>query len=217
MKNNAIILCFDLDYTLIDNTEGIRNSFNYALKKYNLPEIDFDIVRKMIGMPLEKIFNTLSPSNTPKLVLAFREYYSSKGISQVKLFPGIEKKLAELKKSNFVLGVITSKKEELAVKLLINLKIAHYFDFIFGETDTRKTKTSPELIAQLQQKYLNGKFVVIGDHPNDRFLSELLECPFIGVLTGNHSKEELKLGAKTRTLILNDVSEITAHKIVSLF
>jgi len=217
MKNNVIILCFDLDYTLIDNTEGIRNSFNYALKKYNLPEINFEKVRKLIGAPLDQIFDTISPSNTPNLIIAFREYYSSKGISQVKILPGIEKKLVELKKFNFILGVITSKKEELAIKLLKNLKIAHYFDFIFGETDARKTKTSPELMTQLYQKYPNCRFVVIGDHPNDRFLAEMLECPFIGVLTGNHSKEELKLGAKTRTLILNDVSEITADKIISLF
>ncbi len=39
-KNVDIILSFDLDNTLIDNREGIVSSFNYALNKFNLPELE---------------------------------------------------------------------------------------------------------------------------------------------------------------------------------
>jgi beta-phosphoglucomutase-like phosphatase (HAD superfamily) len=54
-----ILLSFDLDNTLIDNREGIVNSFNYALKKYNLPALERNKIEKMIGTPLDDMFEFL--------------------------------------------------------------------------------------------------------------------------------------------------------------
>jgi phosphoglycolate phosphatase-like HAD superfamily hydrolase len=83
MKDNKkILLSFDLDNTLIDNREGIVNSFNYALKKYNLPPLERIKIEKMIGTPLDDMFEEFSNINPKKLSTAFREYYGKKGIYQ---------------------------------------------------------------------------------------------------------------------------------------
>jgi len=215
--NDNIVISFDLDFTLIDNREGIVNSFNYALKKYNLPQFDKAEIEKMIGTPLEKMFAKVSNLDPTPLCSAFREYYVSEGIFQVKLLPRVKDLLPELNKW-FTLGVITSKKEEIAIKLLRFLNIANYFDFILGETDQRKSKSDPKLTQYLLKKYEGYKFVIVGDHPYDKELAERLECPFIGVLTGKHSSKDLKSNRKkVKSLILNNVSEITRHKIYALF
>ncbi|GAG93172.1 unnamed protein product, partial [marine sediment metagenome] len=86
MKYNKIVLSFDLDFTLIDNKEGIIDSFKYALKKYNLPELSASEIEKTIGMPLNDVFARISSMNPSILTSAFREYYSSEGIYQVRLF-----------------------------------------------------------------------------------------------------------------------------------
>jgi phosphoglycolate phosphatase len=212
-----ILLNFDLDFTLIDNREGIVNSFNYALKKFNIPSLETALIEKMIGTPLKIMFAQVTDMEATPLCSAFREYYVSKGIFQVKLFTGVKDLLIELNKW-FTLGVITSKKEEIAIKLLHYLKIAQYFDFILGETEQRKSKTDPKLLRYLRDKYKGFCFVMIGDTPHDRELAEKLNCPFIGVLTGLHSKKELISNKKNmKTLILNNVSEITKQKIHSLF
>ena len=212
-----ILLNFDLDFTLIDNREGIVNSFNYALKKFNIPALETALIEKMIGNPLEKMFAQVTDMNATPLCSAFREYYVSEGIFQVKVFPGVTDLLVDLNKW-FTLGVITSKKEEIAVRLLQNLNIAKQFDFILGETELRKSKTDPKLLQYLRNKYKGFRFVIIGDTPHDRELAEKLNCPFIGVLTGLHSKKELISNTKNmKTLILNNVSEITKQKIQSLF
>ena len=112
-----IILSFDLDFTLIDNREGIINSFNYALKKYNLPRFDKVEIEKIIGTPLEKMFAKVSNLDPTPLCSAFREYYVSEGIFQVKLLPRVKDLLPELNKW-FTLGVITSKKEEIEKKII---------------------------------------------------------------------------------------------------
>ncbi|GAH15430.1 unnamed protein product, partial [marine sediment metagenome] len=133
---------------------------------------------KTIGMPLDDVFARISSLDSSILTSAFREYYSSEGIYQVRLFSGVKNKLKELGKS-FILGVITSKKEEIAVKLLKYLKIDAFFDYILGESEDRKIKTDPKLKDYLFKKYLNYNFVIIGDHPKDRepekFMKEYAE------------------------------------------
>jgi phosphoglycolate phosphatase len=215
-KTEKIILSFDLDFTLIDNSEGIFNSFQYASRKYNLPEIDRNELRRFIGTPLDFIFTQFYDIDPKILTIAFREYYSSDGIFQVRLLPGVKDKLNELSEK-FKLGVITSKKQEIAKKLLDYLEIANFFDYVIGETEKIKSKTDDELINFLKAQYANFKFIVIGDHPMDKSLAEKLVSPFIGVLTGSFSAKELNPNEDSNILILNSVSEITPEKILSLF
>jgi phosphoglycolate phosphatase len=216
MKNTPkIVLSFDLDFTIIDNREGIINSFYYALKKFNLPLIEKDIIEKTIGTPLNETFMKFTNLNPSPLISAFREYYGSKGIYQVKFIPGAKNKLIELKNS-FTLGVITSKKQEMAVKLLKFLKIDGYFDYIIGETDNIKSKTAPELINYLLVNYAESKFVVIGDHLCDRELANQLDCPFIGVLTGFSLTEELMNAGTSTGIILKNINDITPDLIYKL-
>ncbi len=211
-----ILLSFDLDNTLIDNREGIVNSFNYALKKYNLPALDRIRIEKMIGTPLDDMFEEISDINPQKLSKAFREYYGKKGIYQATLLPGVREKLEELKQKSFTLGVITSKKQEMAVKIVQILGIFDFFEYVIGESKQIKSKLDPNLKISLREKYKGYKFVIIGDHPKDKALAENINAPFIGVLTGNHSAAELIQNSTIKTQILSSVKEIKPKMIYSL-
>lgn len=219
--NKKIVLSFDLDNTLINNRKGIVNSFNYALKKFKFPKMERITILKMIGTPLEEMFASVSNLNPSILAKAFREYYGTEGIYQSKLLPGVKKKLLELKEYNFSLGIITSKKQEMAEKIVKYLKIYSFFDFILGETEDRKNlgKLDPKLKEILLDNYPNNKFIIIiiGDHPKDVMLSNNLNCPFIGVLTGNYSAHQLR-GYKDDDIIIiiNSIKELTIDKIKSL-
>ncbi|MFX1500345.1 MAG: HAD family hydrolase [Promethearchaeota archaeon] len=217
-KNKEIILSFDLDNTLINNRDGIVASFNYALNKFNLPKLDKSKIEHIIGIPLDDMFAKFSTQDPSTLSSAFREYYGKKGIYQATPLPGIKFKLVELKNLNFTLGIITSKKQELAKKLVEILQIKDYFDYIIGETeDTKKLgKLDPKLVEILKNKYPHQRIIVIGDHPKDVLLSNNLNCPFIGVLTGNHSANQLKELKKGNLKIINSVSEISTDLIYSL-
>lgn len=216
-KNQKIILSFDLDNTLIDNREGIINSFNYALNKYNLPEMNKNDIEKMIGIPLNDMFASVSKINPSLMCTAFREYYRQKGIYQSRLLDGVKNKLRYLKRKKFKLGIITSKKQEMAKKISEILKISNFFDYILGETEEINSKLDPKLKNLLLRMYPDYKFIVIGDHPKDALLSKNLNCPFIGVLTGFHSAEELKRQKTNRVLILKSVKEMTINDVLSFF
>ncbi|MHA2129057.1 MAG: HAD hydrolase-like protein, partial [Promethearchaeota archaeon] len=72
-KNSRTVLSFDLDFTLINNKRGIVNAFNYALRKFNLEEVDKKLIEKMIGIPLEEMFINCTELNPSQLCSAFRE------------------------------------------------------------------------------------------------------------------------------------------------
>jgi len=215
-ENPKIVLSFDLDFTLIDNREGIINSFYFALKKFNLPSIEKAEIEKMIGLPLDQMFAKVSKLEPSQLSSSFREYYSLKGIYQANLFPGAREKLKKLKRS-FNLGIITSKKQDIAVKLLEFLNVANYFDYILGETDQIKSKKDHKIKDYLINKFPHHRFVIIGDHPNDKELANMLKCPFIGVLTGFYTSEDLKIDGSSTVIILNSINDITPDLIYSLF
>ena len=217
MKDKKILLSFDLDNTLINNREGIVNSFIFALKKYNVPTIERSEIKEMIGTPLDDMFKGVSDFNPQKLSSAFREYYSEKGIYQGCLLPGVKETLEKLKQKDFTLGVITSKRQDLAVKITKILGIFKYFEYIIGESENVKSKLDPNLKKHLLNEYKEYKIVIIGDHPKDVALAENINTPFIGVLTGNHTAEELRSGNTVKTLILKSVKELFPNLIYSLF
>ena len=212
------ILSFDLDYTLINNRKGIIRSFNYALRKFNLPEVGKSVIEKMIGLPLNDMFAKFTELDPSKLSYAFREYYGAKGIYQSKLLPGVKNKLMELREYGFKLGVITSKKQEIAIKIASYLKIYGFFDYILGESNKIRTKLDPNLKIILYEKFPKANIIIIGDHPKDALLSKNLNCPFIGVLTGSHTENSLRKARANEkmTLILKSVKHISIDMILTL-
>ncbi|MEJ2251681.1 MAG: HAD-IA family hydrolase [Candidatus Lokiarchaeota archaeon] len=214
---NKIILSFDLDYTIINNEQGIINSFNYALEKYNIKPLETTEIEKLIGIPLHLMFKKVTNKDPFKLSKAFREYYSNKGINELVFISGAKEKLINLKKEGYNLGIITSKNQKLAIKLLKNQGIFQYFKYVLGETEERKQKVDKSIKKFFQNNFPDKKVIIIGDHIKDRNLAEYLGVPFIGVLTGNHNEQDLKKGITINYQIIDSIVKINKELIYSLF
>ena len=52
-------ILFDLDGTIIEPSQGIFQSINYAMKKMNRPELSLSVLKTFIGPPLEDSFRSL--------------------------------------------------------------------------------------------------------------------------------------------------------------
>ena len=123
---NTII--FDLDGTLLNTLEGLKNSTNFALKKFNCSEITLEQTRSFVGNGVQKLIERAIPNGEKnpdfeKCLNTFKEHYSKTMYQKTVAYDGIEDMLTELKKRGIKTGVV-SNKFDTAVKELCK----NYFD-----------------------------------------------------------------------------------------
>lgn len=93
-------ILFDLDGTLTDPGQGIRNSVAYALDKMGLPRQTGQELNRFIGPPLQEGFRCLCGLDEKRVneaVAKYREYYQERGIFENVPYPGVEQMLKTLK------------------------------------------------------------------------------------------------------------------------
>lgn len=128
-------IIFDLDGTLLDTSEGIFNSVRYTEDSLGIEHMPEEDLHLHVGPPVlyayEK-FHNLDKDTARKAVKFHREYSTSKGIYEAKVYNGIPELLKDLKDSGFKLYVATLKRQDLAEKVLEHFQISQYFDLIVG-------------------------------------------------------------------------------------
>lgn len=128
MPNFSHII-FDLDGTLTDNTQGIRNSLKFALEQMQIDGFSEEILEHFIGPPLQwgfsKLFG-LNERNTKLAVEHFRDYYSVKGLYENEPYPGISEMLEELHFAGIKMYIATSKLEKYAQKIIEHFEFDKY-------------------------------------------------------------------------------------------
>ncbi len=122
-------IIFDLDGTLTDNTQGIRNSLLYALEHMQIHGYSEKVLEKFIGPPLQWGFSQLfglNERNTKLAVEYFRDYYSENGWHENEPYPGIYQLLEDLHHAGVKMYVATSKLEKFAQKIIEHFEFDKY-------------------------------------------------------------------------------------------
>ena len=86
-------ILFDLDGTLIDSSEGITKSAQYALSHFGIDEPDRNSLFFFIGPPLINTFMEhygFTKERALEAVEKYRERYNKIGIFECSLFPGVK-------------------------------------------------------------------------------------------------------------------------------
>lgn len=181
--------------------EGIINSAVYALKKFGI-EPEISTMTKFLGPPLKDSFRDFYGFDDEKCELAvkyYREYYTTKGIFENRVYEGVEDCLRMLWEAGFHLAVATSKPQVFAVKILEHFHLAQYFDYIGGaELDGSRSVKAEVIVHTLKNCGVNDRSQVImaGDRQHDVLGAKALGIDCIGMLYGYGTREELsKAGA----------------------
>jgi phosphoglycolate phosphatase len=210
-KYNTVL--FDFDGTVVDSSEGIINSAEYVLEKYGIAVKEKTELFKFIGPPLMYSFMTFynfSEEKSKEAITHYRQYYEKYGINQNRLYDGMEELLKNLKANGKTVGVMTSKPEHFAKKILEDFNISKYFDFVCGASlDELSRSTKIEVMEYGIKTYnVNDKnsTIMIGDRNFDIDGANFFGFDSIGVLFGFGSREEfVKAGA---TYIVESPKEI---------
>ncbi len=205
---------FDLDGTLTDPALGITNSFIHALKYYGLPVPSYEELCKLIGPPLPYSFETtfgFDHDKAMEAVAKYREYFSTKGLFENKVYDGIPELLRKLKEQGKHLVVATSKPEEYSIKIIKHFGLSKYFDFVCGSNMDESRSKKEEVIAYaLERCGLSesdkARVLMIGDRFHDIEGAKKNGLKSCGVLFGYGSRSELEdAGAD---YIVKDINEL---------
>lgn len=200
MKYEAVL--FDMDGTLLDTLEDLRDGVNVALGRHGYPEHTLQEVRTYVGNGAGVLIRKALPEGTPEeefrqILSEYKEWYKINYCTKTRPYPGVEKLLSELRANGVKTAVVSNKPhavtEELAEKFFPGLPA-------FGQKDGVPRKPDPEMVLRALEALGTdrGRSVYVGDSEVDVTTARNAKMPVITVSWGFRTIEQLRsAGAET--------------------
>lgn len=122
---------FDLDGTLIDTNELIYNSFEKTFKDLLGLSLKKEDIIKFFGIPLKEAFVPYFKEGEEEKIMNSIKYYRDINEeihdNMCFAFDGVKDMLNGLKERGIKIGIVTSKREDLAIR---GMKIAGIYDYM---------------------------------------------------------------------------------------
>lgn len=186
MKNTVL---FDLDGTLVNSLEDLKDATNYTMNKLGLEQRSLDEVRTFVGNGVDMLIKRAGGNAQYDFNEAseyFREYYNENLCNKTKPYNGIVNVINVLKSKGFKLGVVTNK-PQLAAEKIVNYYFNESFDVIIGAdlSKRRKKPYNDPVDAALSVINVNkNDAIFVGDSEVDIETAKNMDMSFIGVAWG---------------------------------
>lgn len=191
-------ILFDLDGTLLNTLDDIKNSVNYMLKKHGFKERTLDEIRSFVGDGAKQMIERSIGFTEPKeLVLeclsTYEAHYEIHKADLTKPYDGVYDLLNQLKEKNIRLAVVSNKPIPQVIPLIEGL-FPGYFEVILGETSELKRKPSPEMLFYAIEalKLSKEDVLFVGDSDVDMQTAINANVDAIAVLWGFRDETVLK-------------------------
>lgn len=203
---------FDMDGTILDTLEDLKDSTNYALEKCGYPTRTYDEVRRFVGNGIRKLIERAVPEGLTveqidRVHEVFTEHYKVHCADKTKAYDGIKPLLEKLRASGVKTAVV-SNKADYGVQELCKEYFDGLFDYAIGEREGIRRKPAPDSVNEALRVLGMSKSeaVYIGDSDVDFETAKNAELPCISVLWGFRDEEFLR--EKGATLFVHDPAEI---------
>lgn len=164
---------FDLDGTILDTLEDLKESTNAALAANGYPARTLEEVRCFVGNGIGKLIERAVPKGTSKeatekTLESFKVHYGIHCADHTKPYDGIIKLLEDLRKCGIQTAVV-SNKADFAVQELCSQYFPKVFDFVVGEREGIRRKPCPDSVFEVLKtlKKTAAESVYIGDSDVD--------------------------------------------------
>ena len=172
-KKDTVI--FDLDGTLLNTLEDLKNSVNYAMRQCGYPEHTLEEIRTYVGNGILLLMQRSIPGGKDdpqfdKAFALFKEHYGKHCNDTTKPYDGIMEVLHTLQKNNIKMAIV-SNKADFAVKELNEIYFKELIPVAIGEKESEGIRKKPapdtvmEALKELGSNVENS--VYIGDSEVD--------------------------------------------------
>ncbi|MEW8987563.1 MAG: pyrophosphatase PpaX [Bacillus sp. (in: firmicutes)] len=185
---------FDLDGTLIDTNDLIISSYLHTLDQYFPSQFTREDVLPFMGPSLKEVFEKLNPEKTDEMIHAYRTYNLAHHDLLVKEFEGVYDTVKTLKEKGYKLGVVTTKKLDVALKGLQLSKLEPFFEVVIAIDHVSKIKPDPEPILKALE-LLDAKpeeAIMVGDNYHDILGGQNAGTKTVGVAWSLKGREILE-------------------------
>ena len=143
--NNGIdTVLFDFDGTIMDTTDVIIGSWQHTFMTFEGKERPVEEIVKTFGEILSHTMSKVLPHvDTAEAIETYRSYHRDNFGERISVFEGIPELLAELKKRNMKVGLVTSRLSGTTWEGLRQYGLDVYFDVVVSCDDTDKHKPDP--------------------------------------------------------------------------
>lgn len=194
---------FDLDGTLLDTLEDLKNAANYALKTCGMPERTLEEVRRFVGNGVKNLMIRAVPDgeDNPQFERAFdtfKEYYGVHCNDATKAYDGIPELLQELKNNGYAMAIVSNKIDSAVQDL--NNRYFSQVEVAIGDRENLRRKPEPDSVFLALEKLGRSReeAVYVGDSDVDLDTARNAGLPCISVLWGFRDKAFLiEHGAQT--------------------
>ena len=200
MKNTVI---FDLDGTLLDTLEDLRDAVNFAMRECSFPERSLEEIRRFVGNGVRVLIKRAVPEGTDdadyeKAYSLFKGYYKENMEKHTRPYDGIYELLSALKNAGIKMAIVTNKADFAAIPLC--RKMFPQVDVVIGTSEDVTPKPDPsgvyKALALLGSQKDEAYYV--GDSEVDAQTAFNSGLELISVLWGFRSEEELRALGLTR-------------------
>ena len=172
MKKKDTVI-FDLDGTLLNTLDDLRDSVNAVMKKYGYPQHSLEQIRTFVGNGIGKLMERSVPGGREneqfeQAFADFKSYYTDHCQIKTKPYDGVVDLMKCLSEQGFKLAIV-SNKNDAAVKELNEIYFSRYTNAAIGERKGVRRKPAPDSVyAALDQLGSDiEKAVYIGDSDVD--------------------------------------------------
>lgn len=197
-------IVWDMDGTVLNTLIDLRDSVNYVLKKYNMPEHTIEEYRRYFGSGIRYALECAVVDGTPsetidEMLPIFKEHYDVHCLDNTCPYDGILDAMKKLKEKGYKMAIVSNKIDS-AVKELNEKFFKEYVDVAIGETPGTKRKPAPDMVEQALKELGSSKkeSIYIGDSEVDLQTAINSSLPCISVLWGFRDRDYLiEQGATT--------------------
>ena len=211
------LLIFDLDGTLLDTLDDLKDSVNYALNKHNFPERSREEIRNSVGNGFAHLVSTSLPcgaGNVETVLRDARAYYKTHFCEETAPYEGILDMLEKLKAHDYALAIVSNKPNEMVLSLQKRF-FSGLIIYAVGEKEGVARKPAPDSVFAAMRHFnaSNKDTVYIGDSEVDLETAKNAGIESLIVGWGFRTKQELEAAGVTKIL---PNAEALYRKILSL-
>lgn len=189
-------ILFDFDYTLADSSKGVFECINYALSAMGESKRNWEECCNTIGLSLKLTYNKLTGKADLEKESEFYRLFVERAdqimADSTELYEGVPEMLLELRKREFILGILSTKFRYRIHQILSRYNLTDSFSAIVGGEDVEHPKPHSEGLGLLLSIIgsTSRESILVGDSLTDAETAHRGDLPFIAVLTGQTDHSE---------------------------